>query len=222
MSIAEDIVAIYRSDTGDVVKPYLWSDEECFEYLGDAYQQYVKLSGGVPDLFSDEIAIAVSTGERIVDLHPAILKIISAYRDSDSKPVTVFNMEDAAQYEMQPSRMMANAAGPVNYLVLGIAPDKGLLVDTPEVDDTIRLHVMRMPLDSTVTTSSTLPEVPQWHRRSLVTWMKHRGYGKQDADTFDPAASEKAEVDFNRYCASVKAELERKKSKVRTVAYGGI
>jgi len=222
MSIAEDIVGIYRSDTGDTVQPYLWSDEECFEYLGDAYQQYVKLSGGVPDFLSDELAVAVSTGERIVDLHPSILKVIAGFRESDGGFVEVFNVEDAAKHEMQPARLMANAPGPVNYMILGVAPDKALLVDTPVVDDVIKLHVMRMPLDSEVTSSSTLPDVPARHRRSLVTWMKHRGYAKQDADAFDPAASEKAEVDFSRYCGSVKAELERKKSKVRTVTYGGI
>ena len=230
MSAAEAVVAIFRSDTRDTELPYLWTDDECYEYLGDAYQQYARLSGGVVDFVSDELVVPVSAGERLVDLHPSILRVISAFRASDGVEVIARNIEEVGtsserstdDYGLTRSRMMANQPGAVRFIVLGVAPNKAMLVDTPVEDDDLNLYVMRMPLDTTVTSSSTLSEVPAQHRRALVLWMKHLGYNKHDADTYNPKAAEEASGKFRQYCFDVKLENERKKAKPRVVEYGGI
>lgn len=230
MSAAEDVVAIFRSDTRDTVAPYLWSDDEVYEYLNDSYQTYVRLSGGIPDFVSDELVVTVSTGERIVDLHPSILRVIGAFRTSDGVEVVTRNIEDVGtsterstdDYGLTRSRMMANQSGAVRFMVLGVAPNRAMLVDTPVTDDTLNLHVMRMPLESAVTTYSALSDIPQRHHRALTLWMQHRAYNKQDADTFDPKASLRAREEFERYCVAIEAETARKMAKPRVVAYGGI
>lgn len=230
MSPAESVVSIFRSDTRDTVAPYLWSDDELYEYLSDAYQTYVRLSGGIPDFVSDELVVTVSAGERVVDLHPSILRVIGAFRGSDGVEVTCRNLEDVGtaterstdDYGLTKSRMMANQPGAVRFMVLGVAPDKALLVDTPVVDDTLTLHTMRMPFDETVTETSTLADIPQRHHRALTLWMKHRGYNKQDADTYNLKAADENELAFRNYCAEIEAETARKMAKPRVVAYGGI
>jgi hypothetical protein len=230
MTPAESVVSIFRSDTRDIVAPYLWSDDELYEYLSDAYQTYVRLSGGIPDFVSDELVVSVTAADRMVDLHPAILRVINAFRSSDGVEVITYNLEDVGtttqrstdDYGLTRSRMMANQPGEVRYMVLGVAPDKAMLVDTPIVDDELNLYVMRMPFDIEVTNSSTLPDVPARHHRALTLWMKYRGYNKQDADTFDPKAAAAAGAEFSNYCSAIEAETARKMTKPRVVAYGGI
>ena len=230
MSAAESVVSIFRSDTRDNVVPYLWTEDEAYEYLSDAYQRYVEFSGGIPDFVSDELVVTVSAGDRMVDLHPSILRVINAFRGSDSREVITHNLEDVGtntrrstdDYGLTRERMMANQPGEIRYMVLGVAPDKAMLVDTPIVDDTLNMYVMRTPFDTEVTTDSTLSDIPSRHHRALVLWMKHRGYNKQDADTYNPKASAEAEVAFRNYCAGIKAETARKMAKPRVVSYGGI
>lgn len=229
MSAAEDVVASFRSDTHDTELPYLWSDDDAYSYLSDAYQQYVRLIGGVPDFFSDELLVAVTTDEREVDIHSSILRVISVTRLSDNAPVVVLNMEDAASsptywedYGLARSDLTANLPGEVTHIVLGLGVDKALLVNTPEADDTLQMYVMRMPLDTVVDDGHSLSDIPVRHHPALVLWVKHRAYSKQDADAYDPKAAEAFALQFNGYCAAVKAEIERQKSKVRVVVYGGI
>ena len=52
--------------------------------------------------------------------------------------------------------------------------------------------------------------------------MKHRAYGKQDAETFDRGKSEAFKAAFEAYCESARMEYDKYKAKVRVVSYGGI
>lgn len=227
MSVAERLVSVFRSDTRDTVAPYIWSDDEVYEYLGEAYLQYATFTGGVPDFFSDDLLVEVSADERSVDLHPSILRIINVRRDSDGSLVQVVNMEDLlsntlGDYGTVYDDMFSDRKGRVTHLVLGVGNHKALVLSTPEESDTLRLHVMRLPINGEVNASSELPDVPVQHARSLVMWMKHLGYNKQDADTYNPQASAEFEQAFRLYCSGAKSELERQKSKVRVVSYGGL
>ena len=65
-------------------------------------------------------------------------------------------------------------------------------------------------------------EIGEEHLLSLLLWMKHRAYGKQDAETFDRSKRDEYKSSFEAYCNSAKAEWERYKSKVRVVEYGGL
>lgn len=67
---------------------------------------------------------------------------------------------------------------------------------------TMRLEGLRTPLVPMTKDSppeGTTPEIGVVHHRFLVHWVLHRAYGKQDADTFDPARSQRALESFEQY-----------------------
>ena len=221
------LLKAFRSDVVDTARPYLWSDEECWRYANDAYRMFVRLTGGVADFLSEACEIAVITGEPLVDLHPSILRIMDATLRSTNQPVEVINSTDVGKmrstdYGQIKQLLLDDKAGRIRYLVHGMQRDKARLVQVPEVDDFIDLHIYRTPLDMITDHDQELTDVAEDHHLHLLDWMKHLAYKKQDADTFNPQASLQGKQDFEAYCSFVKAEWERYKTKVRIVSYGGL
>ena len=221
------LLKAFRSDVVDTARPYLWSDEECWRYANDAYRMFVRLTGGVADFLSEACEIAVITGEPLVDLHPSILRIMDATLRSTNQPVEVINSTDVGKmrstdYGQIKQLLLDDKTGRIRYLVHGMQRDKARLVQVPEVDDFIDLHIYRTPLDMITDHDQELTDVAEDHHLHLLDWMKHLAYKKQDADTFNPQASLQGKQDFEAYCSFVKAEWERYKTKVRIVSYGGL
>lgn len=217
----------FRSDVVDTAKPYLWSDVEVYRYMDAAYKMFVRLTGGIKDFTSEVCEIAVSTGERVADYHPSILRFLTATRASDGTIVKIVNLNDevstrGSDYGIASSLLTDTRPGDVHSMLIGRQRGKVEFVGTPVVDDTIRLTVHRLPLVSVSDGSHPLDEVDSDHHTYLLDWMKHLAYRKQDAETFDKAKSEQCGQDFERYCFSVKAQHEREAYRVGAVAYGGI
>lgn len=221
------LLKAFRSDVVDTARPYLWSDEGCWRYANDAYRMFVRLTGGVADFLSEACEIAVTAGEPLVDLHPSILRIMGATLRSTNQPVEVINSTDVGKmrstdYGQIKQLLLDDKTGHIRYLVHGMQRDKARLVQVPEVDDFIDLHIYRTPLDMITGDGQELTDVAEDHHLHLLDWMKHLAYKKQDADTFNPQASLQGKQDFEAYCSFVKAEWERYKTKVRIVSYGGL
>lgn len=217
----------FRSDVVDTAQPYLWSDDEVWRYADDAYSMFVRLTGGIPDFLSDAAAVAVSTGEPVADLHPSILRVISATRRSDNGNVNVINQTDigkmrSSDYGQIKQMMLDTKGGEVRYMVLGMEQHKARLVQVPEFDDTLDLYIYRLPLNKLTADGQKLSDVDEHHHIHLLDWMKHLAYKKQDAETFNPKQSELCKNDFIAYCSQAKAEFERMKHKTRVVSYGGL
>lgn len=217
----------FRQDVVDLAKPYLWSDDEVFRYMNDAYVMFVRLTGGVADFTSDICAVDVTTGEATSTISPAIMRIMSATRRSDNKPVAVINSTDmnklrSSDYGQAKALVMDNRTGNVNYMVQGLQPNTVRWIMIPEVDDIVDLHVYRKPLSRITGSEQELTDVNEDHHIHLMDWMKHLAYKKPDSDTYNPNASATGKADFEAYCAMVKAEWERYKAKPREVSYGGL
>lgn len=219
---------LFRSDVVDTALPYLWTDEEVWEYLDDSYIMFVRLRGGIPDATSDVARIPIVTGEAYAAIDPRIMKIRRAFLASTSRPLTLVNVEDepiSRIYDYGAAPVMAdNLPGPVQYMVIGEEESLVRWVQVPVADDTANLVVYRLPLNTISASSSDtdMNEVQPHHHRHFLKWMKHRAYGKQDAETFDKGRSDAFKQSFEDYCELAKAEMARAKSKVRTVAYGGL
>ena len=52
--------------------------------------------------------------------------------------------------------------------------------------------------------------------------MKHLAYLKRDTETYNKRASDEHRAAFIQSCAEAKAEMDRYRSKVRVVQYGGL
>ena len=71
-------------------------------------------------------------------------------------------------------------------------------VPSPNIDDAgkkVYLEVFRRPLD-TLSDCSDSPEIPEEYHRSLIYWVLHEAYRKQDADTFN---QERADYFLNKF-----------------------
>lgn len=222
-----ELVTAWREDVRDTEQPYLWSDEEALRYAAAAYSMFVRLTGGVADFTSDACAVDIVAGEATAELHPSILRIMSATRRSDTQPIDVINPTDlnkmrSSDYGQMKRIVMDTRTGPVRYMVHGLQRGMVRWVQVPEVNDVCDLHIYRLPLVGITDFDQDLVDVDEEHHIHLLDWMKHLAYKKQDADAFDPQASAVGKTLFETYCTFVKAEWERYKHKTRVVSYGGL
>lgn len=225
--ISEELKDIFRDEVQDLEKPYLWSDDAVYRYMNDAYTQFFRLTGGIADVTSSATQVDVVAGEYLADLHPSILRIMSAQLASDQSILKIFNMADVdasknADYGYVLNSIRVRRDGTVKTVVIGAERNKAILIDTPMVNDTINLHIYRLPLTRIKDGTHQLEELPEDHQMHLVNWMKHLAYLKQDAETFDKSKSDECEGLFRNYCGQCTAEWNRYKHKTRETTYGGL
>lgn len=223
MQNSGELFEAFREDVVDTAQPYLWTDLEVTRYADAAYRMFVRLIGGIADISSDATVVDVITGENLTTLHPSILRVMDATLRSDSTPLYVVNGVGAStidkDYGLQVRSWRQNLPGAVSCVVHGMERGKLALISTPVVDDTIDMHIYRLPLVNIVDDAHPLDEVDGDHHLYLLDWMKHLAYKKQDSETFDKSKSDECENNFRKYCAQVKAEHERYKHKNRVVQY---
>ena len=220
----------FRSDVVDVIKPPIWSDDDVFRYMDDAYKMFVRLTGGIADFTSDFTRANIVTGEKVGEYDKRILRIMKAYRESDRAEIKVINQTDLTfirgdDYGLLRPAYLDSAPGPVRYMVIGLERGKCEWLQVPLTDDVALLHVYRLPKDRItpdISEDFDFPEIGEEHVPHLGLWMKHKAYAKADTDRFNGPLSDKYKTDFTDYCALAKAEVERAKHKNREVVYGGI
>lgn len=218
---------LFRQDVVDTKKPYLWSDDEVFAYMNDAYTMFVRLTGGVPDFTSVATKIHVYSGDPLVDLHPALMRIRTATLASDGTEVNVINAQDMQSlndedYGVLRRINVSTGTGRVRYLVTGMERGKGRVINIPTADDEIDLVIERLPLEPLSDFGQELTDIEPHHHIHLLKWMEYMAYSKPDLETFNKARSDQKKADFEEYCQLAKREKEQYKHKVRTVRYGGI
>ena len=220
----------FRSDVVDVLKPFIWSDDDVFRYMDDAYKMFVRLTGGIADFTSDFTRVDIVAGDPIGIYDKRILRIMKATRLSDNGKITVINQTDLSfirgdDYGLLRPAYLDNAPGRVTQMIIGMERGKCQWVQVPEVDDTAVLHIYRLPKDRIapgIDAEFDFPEIGEEHVLHLGLWMRHKAYAKADTDRFNGPLSEDFKRQFADYCVFAKEELERAKHKNREVVYGGI
>lgn len=220
-----ELYNLWRSDVVDTVKPYLWSETEGWAYLDAAYKRFVRLTGGVADYTSSVTEVPVVAGEAFADIDVSILRVLTATRMSDSRDVQIINEQDlnavrSRDYGQVKILAMDSTTGPVNYMVHGLERGKVRWIQIPEVNDTIKLSVRRMPLVGIGEPDMELVDIPEEdHHLHLLDYMKHLCYGKQDADTYNPKLSAECGQRFGAYCDEVRQAWDRYQHKPRAVRF---
>lgn len=224
---AGEIIDTFREDVVDVALPYLWSRDEAWRYLNDAYRMFVRLTGGIQDFTSAATEVEIVAGDPIGALDPSILRILSAQKRSDNGGIQLVNYTDLGKtvgtdYGRPYSLSLDSRTGDVHSGVIGMERNKIRWINVPAADDTVDLIIRRLPLNTLVNDTDELTDVDEEHHLALLHWMEYRAYLKQDADTFDKMKSDACKALFEGYCRFVTSEIERYKHKARSVAYGGI
>jgi len=230
---AEELLSQFRLEVYDTQAPYLWADSEAYRYMNDAYRMFARLTGGIPDSTSSITQVPIVALQPTSDVSPLILRFRTAYLASSGRKIDILNDVDeplsgrtdyggASFYGRNP------VPGPVHAMIIGEDRDaaRGIVrwVNVPAQNDTVMLSVYRLPLDPVPPGGAgfDFPEIGEEHVEHLTKWMKHRAYGKQDAETFDAQARDRFNAEFREYCAQVKSEWDRYRSKTQVVQYGGI
>lgn len=220
-----DLVDRFRLDVVDVQGRQLWTDDEVWGYLDDAQTWFCRLTGGLRDATSAATRIDFLANDTFVDIDPSIQLIRSARLASTGKSLVVFSHEDVVgmqgttePFPFTPHEM--DLTGPVVAVIIGMEEGKLRLIRIPTAADTINMVIERLPAE--ITEESNEFEIRREHHLSLLLWMKHLAYAKQDADTFDKDKSEKMKAAFVAYCDTALTEKNRRNSKPRLIAYGGL
>lgn len=212
-----DLLALWRREMNDEVEPYLWPDDDFTVYLDDAQQMFCRKTDGIADASSEATVVEIVAGTPWYDLHPSIQLIRGAARRSDGRPVDIINVEDMASKGMR----FDGRAGPLQALVIGIEENRARAWPLPSADETVELTIFRGPLSELLDVDQPL-EIESKHHTHLLSWVKHRAYMKEDAETFDKAKAAEHEARFLAYCSNVQDEQRRKRHKTRVVVYGGL
>jgi hypothetical protein len=223
----DELHDFFRNDVMDVEEPHLWSEQEVFAYMNDAYTMFVRLTDGVSDLTGEATLIQAVTGNPYSTLHTCIMRVREAWHDSTGEEIRVINAQDMGNltdedYGILRRLSVPDSSGKVRYAVIGMEPDLIRWVSTPDVDYDVRLLIERLPMEELTTFGQDIVDVKPHHHIHLLNWMKHLAYSKQDTETFDSAKALTEKKLFEEYCYLAKREKDRAKHKPRTVRYGGI
>jgi hypothetical protein len=215
---SDEVFDLFRSDMADLGDPPLWTDADIYGYIDDAQKMFCRLTDGISDATTADVTLVeFAVDDDWVDLHPSILKIRTAYLVSDGSPVRVINQEDMEREEIR----FDSRVGPVRRLIVGMEENKARLYPTASIADDLQLTVFRLPIED-IDAADQEFEIGAQHHRHLLLWCKHLAYLKQDAETLDRSKAIEFEQKFIAYCELAKREQQKKRHKIRTVAYGGI
>lgn len=213
-----EVLRRFRLDMDDLETPPLWSDEEVFEYMTDAQNQFCRETEGIADSRTPSICqLAMVAGTEWYTVSPLILKLRAVRRSDDGREIAVLNPETLTRMDVR----FENRTAPIKALVAGLSDGALRSWPIPSETLTLNMEVFRLPLYSITDTDQQF-EIGVQHHTHLVLWMRHRAYLKQDADTYDIRAAELYENKFKAYCFKALQEQERARRQIGVVAYGGI
>ena len=224
-----ETLAEWRSQVADEDTPYLWSDDQAFRYLIDAQDKFVEWTGGILDSTTAALTdLALIANSPWAAFSPYVLRfldrgrLLTAKRDvkfASKSDIEQIKVRDYGQW--MPLSFDDADVGEVMYAITGLDENKVRLVRVPAVNDTLRTTVYRLPFPRIADWDDPL-EIPEENHLDLILWMKHRAYGKHDAETYDKALAKESKEDFKAICEDVRAKKERRQHKPRVVKYGGL
>jgi hypothetical protein len=214
-----ELIETFRDEMNDLAEPYLWSDSLLYRYLDDAQKMFCRLTEGIED--SSTVAVTrldIQAGVEWYATDKRILKVRKVFDTATGRELPLVNMEKAGAEGVR----FDGRTGPIKALVAGLEKNKLRAWPKPSADATVDLSVFRLPLVTITDDGDQELEVDEQHHLSLLMWVKHRAYGKEDAETFNRRKSDEYEQRFYAYCSEARKEQERARRSVGTVVYGGI
>lgn len=190
-----DLRKSFRVKTGDLASPYLWKDEEIDGYINEALVEAV--DRGLTVFDRDSFTVDVEVGVTAYQLDASIIRVKEVWVTTKDGIVL-----DAPEL-MHPSRAYAGYERDVfselsqdsqGYRV----EEDGLFVlgADPAVSAVLSLVVHRYA--RTLEDDSDTPEIANMYHNRMLEWALKLAYLKQDADAFDPNASDRHDAEFSR------------------------
>ncbi len=189
---AAELIAQARLIVCDNELPYLWSDAEWLSYANDAQNEACRRSRLIVDASTTAICqISLTSTETFFNLDPRILFIRRAKLDGRSLPLKRVSYKDL---DRSAPGWEDERSDPAYYV-----PDMGdkfRPYPSPSATGVVRLTVVRLPLEDMGISDE--PEIKPHLHSSLVDWMAHKAYSKQDSEVFNPKKAVEYLADFER------------------------
>lgn len=216
---SSEILETFREEMNDEAEPYLWPDRLLFRYLDEAQKNFCRFTEGIEDSATAEITrLSITAATEWYDVDKRVLKVREAADVATGRSYKVYNAEEATDAGV----LFDGRTGPLRALVAGLTKNKLRAWPVPNANSTVELRVFRLPLLPITDAGDEELEIDEQHHMALLMWMKHRAYGKEDAETFDRSKRDDFEERFRRYCAEAKAEQGRLRHQAGVVHYGGL
>jgi len=234
----EELADLFRSDVEDTdTDDPLWTDIEVLSYMDRSQKMFARKTDYFADASTTEIVqVSVTADNPFIALDPRITKIrggrlVSTGRRLDPKKYNDVERNgygSSTDYGSSFSFSNTNwetAKGSPVTIITDLEKDKGRLVPIPTINDTINLHVYRLPLlDIDIDNCDAFEITETEYQTGLIYYMKFLAYQKNDADVFNIDLSNLAKELADDFMKDARNALRRQRfsSTVGAVAYGGL
>lgn len=212
----EAVVTLFRSEMGDRVEPFLWSNDDVLAYLNYAYFAFVRGMGGVADV----IEIPYAANEAFSEVPVDVLTYRYVYHPDSLRKVELRNIEEEDHAlilrctTLDAGRPATGLLGTINGQIRWTPP--------PLVSGILEASVYRMPSTEIPEGLSGTFELEDRYHRELVSGMAAQALLKQDAETFNQRRADIQQALFDKHILDAKSERARALHNPRLIAYGGI
>lgn len=186
----------------------LFSDADIYRYMNSAAVMVARRVVSLYKIFR----LDITAGEGLIKM-PAerILKIRRAYAETSRNELEQLNMgEDYVtdDYGLRiSSASWEFSTGTPHSFVLDYHPGYIRLYPIPTADDEFVVHAHILP--ATILPDGPFPFIAEEDISLCQLWMKKLAYDKHDADTLDPAKSQRFEAEFERRVRIREPEFRR-------------
>lgn len=235
----------FRKDVNDVEggtqgDDFLWSDEEVFDYMDEAQREFVrrthilrKTHPFTPVITEITYTAPVGTPVNLdgfVTPNPQIIRPLRARMQNSSNrdPLQIITAESLDEgfiirdYGTFFTGDWQNQAGVARFLITNMQEDMYRLAPIPVNSDILELTVEHMPLNTLTDTSNVFEVTEREDQLTIMLYMKHLAFGKQDADTYDKELSDRFETAFEKKADNRRREVRRSRFRHTGMNYGGI
>jgi hypothetical protein len=202
----DQLVAKFRSSAGDLTTPYLWSDDEVYDYLAEAEDEFAALV----ECLKDSIPLSYAASDTEVPIPEYITRIRGGTTHSGAR-LRIFNDEDFGSIVL-PVDWQTSTAAHATTLIVDAKENSGRLYPIPTGAGTITLRVYRRPTTSLEQRGALEITDPQYQRCILLKVLAS-AYSKHDSDTYSPELAREYETRFYGYCAQFSERVRRGRPK---------
>ena len=190
----EELIAQFRVDADDRVRPYLWDDEAVTGWFTQAVAEAAIRGRLLHESSNPTVCqIAVQAGVDAYPLHLALYEIdYLAFKPEGAEARQPVKL--VSRLEMDHIRPgWRDRTGRVDYAIQSDTSIRLALM--PDADGVLFIEGYRVPL-APLEDDDDQPEIHQAHHAKLVHWALHRAFSIPDTETMDKGRAEAAEQAF--------------------------
>lgn len=219
-----------RSDRVSGSSDYLWSDATLVRYINEAQRRFARHSLCLRDSTNEDVTILrLKNGVDEYALHQSVIAVMSArmppltrdlarvghsmlsgYRPPDTlwfDPVSDTLPPGRPQAFSTDEGTVADDNDSAGVISMRMYPVPGPTED----GQTIRLRVVRLPVEPFVLSSKTsVPEIPEDHHLEMLDWAAYLALRVVDHDAGDPARANEFRASFEAACLDARKSAMRK------------